>query len=648
MKKTIGLFAHVDSGKTTLAEQLLYLTQSIKQCGRVDHQTSFLDHHEIEKQRGITVFSEQAIFTYNNNQYYLIDTPGHIDFSTEMERSIQIMDYAILVISAVDGIEGHTETLWRLLELYQIPTFIFINKVDREGANISNVLVEIEKRFHKVPIFIENKENLKPLSDSIIEKLAESNEEWMEKYFSGDLNQDDWMNILKKEIKTRGVVPIMAGSALKRIGVNDFLSVLDDLTQTDYSLDSTFSGQVYKVRYDEKGERVTFIKVLSGSLMVKDTLTHPLTQSQQKVNQIRFYQGRKYQVSSCVEAGDLVGLMGLTDFKVGDGIGMGKEKQAYELLPAISVTVFYDPMLNDREILSYFKQLEDEDPTLGVNWNEETKQIQIQIMGMIQLDVLKHTMKERFKIDITFGSCEVIYLETIVNSVIGRGHYEPLKHYAEVHLLLEPAKRGSGIQFSSQCHIDQLAQSYQNLIKQQVLERHIIGILAGLKVTDVKVTLITGASHPKHTSGGDFYEATSRAIRQGLEKAQSIILEPYYRFKIEVELALMGKVITDIQKACGTFNPPETFENYCYITGSVPVSTFMNYPIEFLSYTKGLGKISLQLDGYNECHNQQEVIHMKHYNKDADRENPSASVFCAKGSGFIVPWNESDSYMHCI
>ncbi|MDB8555987.1 TetM/TetW/TetO/TetS family tetracycline resistance ribosomal protection protein [Turicibacter sanguinis] len=647
MKKTIGMFAYVDSGKTTLAEQLLYLTHSIKQCGRVDYQSSFLDHHEIEKQRGITVFAEQATFSYNGHQYYLIDTPGHIDFSAEMERSIQIMDYAILVISAVEGIQGHTETIWGLLETYQIPIFIFINKVDREGADISTILKDIEEKFKIVPLFIEGNECIKDLSIEMIETIAQTDEFLMSEYFEDNLFQDDWLKALKVKISQKKMVPVMAGSALKNIGILDFLSVLDELTDTNYSIRDEFSGRVYKVRYDDKGERVTFLKLLSGSLSVKDVVIHQKTKSQEKINQIRVYQGNKYECVSCAEAGQLVGVTGLSDFKVFDGIGALTESQSCELLPALSVTVLYDATINPIEMLSYFRRLEDEDPSLGVFWNEETKQIQIQIMGIIQLDVLKNLMKERYHKDISFGPCEVIYLETIADSITGRGHYEPLKHYAEVHVLLEPGERGSGVMFQSNCHVDQLSISYQNLIKQQVLERKIVGILTGSRVTDIKVTLLTGAAHPKHTSGGDFYEATSRAIRQGLEKANSIILEPYYDFKIEVDLSLMGKVITDIQKSAGTFESPVTRNDQCIIKGRVPVATFMDYPIEFLSYTKGLGKISLRVRGYDVCHNQASIIELKQYNKEEDRSNPSASIFCSKGSGFIVPWDLADDYMHC-
>ncbi len=647
MKKTIGMFAHVDSGKTTLAEQLLYLTNSIRQCGRVDHQSSFLDHHDIEKKRGITVFAEQATFSYNGHDYYLIDTPGHIDFSTEMERSIQIMDYAILVISAVEGIQGHTETIWNLLERYQIPIFIFINKIDREGTDLSTLLNEIEQKFKVDSIFIEASEQIKELSLEIIETVAQTDESLMSEYFEGNLERDYWIKALKVKIKQKKMIPVMAGSALKNIGIADFLSVLDELTETNYSIQDSFSGRVYKIRYDEKGERVTFLKLLSGSLSVKDTFIHQKTQCQEKINQIRVYQGSKYESVSYVEAGQLVGVTGLCDFRIFDGIGDLVERHSCELLPALSVTVLYDSSINPLEMLSYFRRLEDEDPSLGVVWNEETKQIQIQIMGIIQLDVLKNLMKERYHKDISFGPCEVIYLETIADSVIGRGHYEPLKHYAEVHLLIEAADRGCGVQFQSNCHIEQLPINYQNLIKQQVLERKIVGILTGSRVTDIKVTLLTGAAHPKHTSGGDFYEATSRAIRQGLEKANSIILEPYYDFKIEVDLSLMGKVITDIQKSAGTFESPVTRNDQCIIKGRVPVATFMDYPIEFLSYTKGLGKISLRVRGYDVCHNQASIIELKQYNKEEDRSNPSASIFCSKGSGFIVPWDLADDYMHC-
>ena len=647
MYKTIGIFAHVDAGKTTFAEQLLYLTNSIKNPGRVDHQNSFLDYHDIERQRGITVFSEQACFSYKESSFHLIDTPGHIDFSTEMERAMLIMDYAIVLISAVEGIQAHTQTIWNLLQSKGIPSFIFINKVDREGANVTKILEEIKSRLLVETLYIKKSDDINQMTDDFVECFAMCDEELMVQYFEQNYTPQDWLKSLIKLIRQQRIVPVMSGSALKNIGIEEFLDALNQLTETSYSAKGDFSGIIYKIRYDSKGEKLAYIKANSGSLKVRDPLLCNGSTQTEKVNQIRIYNGNQYQTVNFVEAGQLFAVSGLKQAKIGDTFGNYKDEARMKLIPTLQVAVINPSNLPPTEILTLFKKLEDEDPALSVIWDVKTQQVYIDIMGLIQLDVLKEGIKNRFGIEIDFGPCGVIYLETIESSVVGRGHYEPLKHYAEVHLRMEPGLSGSGITFDSECHIDQLPSSFQNLVQDYVLKKDLRGILTGSIVTDLKVTLLAGAAHEKHTSGGDFKEATYRALRQGLEKASNLLLEPYYQIEVEVELELMGRILMDIQKANGECELPIVQENRCLIKGKVPVATFMTYPIQFMSLTKGQGRINLTVLGYERCHNPNQIIESIGYDKESDRDFPSASIFCSKGSGFVVAWDEADLYMHC-
>ena len=644
--KTIGIFAHVDSGKTSLAEQILYETKIIREKGRVDHQSAFLDHHSIEKERGITVFTEQAMFKYHQSTYYLLDTPGHIDFSSEMERAINVLDYAIIVINGVEGVQSHTETIIDCLKSYDIPMIFFINKVDREGVDIGRLLTQLEVDLRLHPIYLTN-ENIHELSTDVMEQLAELDEELLTCYLEENFNSTFWLEQLKEKFNQQQICPVFSGSALKGIGITSFLSQLDTLTTTNYDKEDDFLGQVYKIRYDEKGERVTYLKLLSGQLAVKDSVKTSVTHEEEKVNQIRRYQGKKFETTLKAEAGELVGVTGLAHTVAGQMIGQNISKKEMLLQPVLSVSVNHAKELNPKDVLMIFKKLEDEDPLLFVTWNELSHSIDVSVMGSIQLEILKTIVKERFNLDIEFGPKKVIYQETIAHSVIGSGHYEPLKHYAEVHLELEPGPRGSGITFESGCSIEELELSYQNLVQTHVFEKTHIGILTGSMLTDIKVKLLTGRSHQKHTSGGDFREATYRAIRQGLEQAHNVLLEPYYQFKIEVDNDLMGRVLSDLQKRQGVFEAPMMTDSKCIIIGKGPVATLMDYPIEFLSYTKGIGRISLTVMGYDLCHNSDEVIQLIQYDKDSDRHNPSGSVFCSKGSGFVVPWNEIKQYMHC-
>ncbi|MCY6959017.1 GTP-binding protein [Clostridium brassicae] len=650
MNKTIGILAHVDAGKTTFAEQMLYHTKSIRSRGRVDHKSSFLDNHKIEKERGITVFSEQGTFEYKDSNYYLIDTPGHIDFSSEMERAIQIMDYAVIIISGVEGVQGHTETVWQLLRKHNVPTLFFINKTDRVGANVEEVLKEIRLNFTKEVCFIDESLNNQEFSKRLIEFIAEQDEVLFEKYLENEYEKDLWLDFMRKLIKENKFFPCFSGSALQDIGIKEFLESLHILTYTEYNEHDGFSGRVYKIRHDEQGNRLTYIKALSGSLKVKDEIRLDAGENDfyEKVNQIRIYNGDKFIAIDKISAGQVFAVTGLTSANIGDGIGILREKVTYDMIPTFKSKVIYDKTLNVKEILGNFKILEEEDPALNIIWDEKLQEIQVHIMGVIQLEVLKNLVEDRFGLLIDFGPCEVLYKETILEESLGYGHFEPLGHYSEVHLKLESGDRNSGIVFKSICHTDDLTVGNQNLVKTHVFEKEHHGILTGSPLTDIKITLLTGRAHNKHTSGGDFREATFRALRQGLEKTKNILLEPYYSFKMEARLECMGRILSDIQKLSGVFEVPQTDNNKVIIKGRGPVATFMNYSLEFISLTKGKGKLSFMFDGYDICHNQEEVVEKTTYDKEADIEYTSTSIFCSKGQAFLVKWNEVENYMHCL
>jgi ribosomal protection tetracycline resistance protein len=650
MKKTIGILAHVDAGKTTFSEQLLYHTQSIKQRGRVDHKDAFLDSHDIERQRGITVFADQGMFSYRDSQYYLIDTPGHIDFSPEMERAIQVMDFAIIIISAVEGIEGHTETVWELLRKYEVPTFFFINKTDRIGADVDRVLEEIRINLTEDVCEITESYDDGEMRDDLIEFIAERNESLLDYFMDNGYQKDLWLKTMQEMINACQLFPCTSGSALQDIGIDGFLEMLDQLTTTQYENNQPFSGTVYKIRHDQNGTRITFIKALSGSLKVRDELMYGNVEKSniEKITQIRSYSGKKYITVDNAEAGELFAVRGLSMTEVGDGVGLIQEKSSYEMVPTLKSKVNFESTVNIREALQYFKQLDSEDPSLNVTWQEKFQEIHIHVMGKIQLEVLEEVVWDRFQLRVTFTEPEILYKETISSQVIGYGHFEPLGHYAEVHLKVEPGTRNSGIAFENKCHADDLTVGNQNLIKHHLFEKEHHGILTGSPITDVKVTLLTGRAHNKHTTGGDFREATIRALRQGLEKATNILLEPYYQYKIKVDLEQMGLVISDIQSAHGIFDTPITEGNKAILTGIVPVATFLNYSSQLASFTQGKGSIQLVFAGYNRCHNEQEVINKIGYNKNADPEYSSSSIFCSKGQGYSVEWNEVEEKMHCI
>lgn len=647
MKKTFGIFAHVDAGKTTFSEQILYYTKSIRKKGRVDYKEAFLDSQKVEKERGITVFSDVGTFSYDGDTYYLIDTPGHIDFSPEMERTLSILDYAILVVSAVEGIQGHTETLWNLLKNRKIPTFIFINKIDRVGADVNKVYQQLKRRFSEDICLLSNN-SLTNLSDEEIEFIAGKDEELLNLYFEDNYNNQLWINKLKFLVKERQIFVASSGSALLDQGVREFLDIFNKLTMTNYELTDIFTGKVFKIRYDEKGTRITYIKALSGLLKVKDELVynHNGEEIREKVNEIRAYNGVKYEIKDVASEGDVFAVTGISNMKAGMGIGI--EDSTEEMIPTLTAKVLYDSTVNIKEVLKYLKILESEEKTLNVQYDEILKEMHINVMGKIQLEVLKEIIQERFNLNVEFDKPEILYKETIGNEVNGYGHFEPLRHYAEVHLKLLPGERGEGIVFENRCHNDYLTPGQQNLIKTHIFEKKHRGILTGSEIDDIKVILITGRAHIKHTEGGDFREATKRALRQGLDSAENILLEPYYNFKIEVDNQLLGRVLSDVQKMNGTFNEQQSVGDRVIITGRGPVATFMDYSLEFQALSKGKGGLSLMYGGYDVCHNAEEVIERIGYNKDADPEYTSSSIFCAKGVGYSVKGDEVVNYMHCL
>ncbi|WP_025786283.1 translation factor GTPase family protein [Sporosarcina sp. D27] len=647
MKQTIGILAHVDAGKTTFSEQLLFLTKQIRERGRVDHQDAFLDNHSIERARGITVFAEQAEIEYEGSSFTLIDTPGHADFSPEMERAVQVMDAAIVLVSAVDGVQGHTERVWQLLRDAKVPTFLFINKMDRETADAASSMSELQESLSVDCFDLSQIGTDGTMSEELAEWLAERDDTLLNRYLESGYDKDFWMETLKLLVQDGKVFPSGHGSALKDIGIESFFaSFVHLIERTETDNDSRpFTASVYKIRHDENGQRITFLKILSGTLHVRDELT--VGGQDEKVTQIRIYSGTKFNPIPEATVGDLVAVTGLTNASAGDTIGLADDRNPYSSKPALKAAVQYDSTYSSKDVWNVFNMLDAEDPTLHAVWNEHSQEIEIRVMGVIQLEVLHHIVYERFNMNVTFGTPTILYKETIASTVTGYGHFEPLKHYAEVHVKMEPAERGSGIHFTSSCHTDALSPGHQRVIEKHLFERDHHGILTGSPLTDVSVTLLTGRSHNEHTSGGDFRESLFRALRQGLEQAENLLLEPYYAFKMKIDSDHIGRALTDIQTAHGIFHAPETSGHYTVVTGRVPVASFMNYSTEFASYTGGKGVLILTLDGYGPCHNPEQVIDRIGYDKSADPEYSSSSVFCAKGKGYVVPWQEAKAAMHC-
>ncbi len=648
MKITFGILAHVDAGKTTFSEQVLYREGVIRALGRVDAKNACMDHDDIERVRGITIFSDMAGFTRGNDTYYLIDTPGHTDFSAEMERALEVMDYAVLMINGTDGIQGHTEAIWNLLDRYHIPVFLFINKLDVISASYERVLAEIRERFSGNILDFQcislEKGNEVTLTDDLIENVSECDERLLDKWLNGSITSEDLRPAMVSQIKNRKLFPCFGGSALNGEGIEAFLNVFYCSTEASYPVSDPFSGRVFKIRYDGHGERMTYMKILCGVLNVRDSLT-----ADEKVHQIRVFQGERFTALQKAYAGDVVAVTGLRTTRAGQGLGECHDTIVPALQPTLQARVLYSPEIPDRAILQMFHILEEEEPGLSAVWEESLRQLKVNIMGKIQLEVLEQVVLERFQTKISFGQPEIIYMETIEEPITGYGHFEPLRHYSEVALRLEPSARGTGITFESQCHVDRLAINYQNLVRTHVFETIHKGVLTGSELTDIKIILVDGISHIKHTEGGDFREAVYRAIRQGLMKAQCLLLEPYYSFTILIPDQLTGRVLTDITKYSGRFEAPVP-DGYgrTLIKGLGPVASFMNYGEELMIMTGGKGSISMMFSHYDRCHNEAEVQDHYQYSPNEDINNPSCSVFCQKGTSFVVNWDHAEEYMHTL
>lgn len=632
----IGLLAHVDAGKTTLAESLLYHTGAIRKMGRVDHQNAFLDTYELERARGITIFSKQAGFTLGDREVVLLDTPGHVDFSAEMERTLQILDYAVLIIGGTDGVQGHVETLWRLLRQYKIPVFLFINKMDQDGANSAEILKELQGRLDEKCIDFTASQP----QEEFMENLAMCDETVLETYLEeGEISEKQ----IRELIARRKVFPCYFGSALKSQGIQEFLEGLETYTKVpDYP--DTFGAKVYKISRDEKGSRLTHMKITGGSLKVKQVLSGE--DWEEKADQIRIYSGAGFEAVKEVPAGAVCAVTGLTRTHAGQGLGIEQTSGEPLLIPVLHYEIQLPEECDVHQMFLKLRQLEEEEPELHIVWNPQLNEIHAQVMGEVQIEILKNMIQERFGISVEFGSGNIVYKETIEEPVEGTGHFEPLRHYAEVHLLLEPGEPGSGLEFAVSCSEDMLDKNWQRLILTHLEEKAHKGVLTGSDITDMKITLVAGKAHLKHTEGGDFRQATYRAVRQGLRKARSVLLEPVYEYRLEVPSDMVGRAMTDIQKMYGTFHGPEIEGEMSVLTGVAPVVTMGGYQSEVTAYTRGRGRLSCTLKGYQPCHNAEEVIEAAGYEPDADMENPTGSVFCAHGAGFVVNWDEVDTYAH--
>ena len=633
----MGILAHVDAGKTTLSESMLYLSGTVRKLGRVDHKDAFLDTYALERDRGITIFSKQAVFSLGNKKVNLLDTPGHVDFSAEMERTLQVLDYAVLVISGADGVQGHTETLWKLLKLYDIPTFIFINKMDQQGTDQAALLSELKERLDEGCIAFGKEE-----STETLEELAMTDEKVLDYFMEHE-------SIRKEEIcrliQERRVFPCYFGSALKLEGVQELLYGFERYMEP-YTGTEEFGAKVFKISRDDKGERLTFLKVTGGKLVVKMPVN--LVDKEEKVNQIRIYSGAKYETVNEVEAGGVCAVTGLVSSYIGQGFGVEKGTAAPFLEPVLTYQMILPDGADTTKVLRELKQLEEEEPLLNIVWNPALEEIHVQLMGEVQTEILKTMIAERFHLDVEFGTGKIVYKETIKNSVVGVGHYEPLRHYAEVHLKMEPLETGSGLVFDADCSEDVLDRNWQRLILTHLQEREHPGVLTGSPITDMKITIVAGRAHLKHTEGGDFRQATYRAVRQGLKSAESILLEPWYSFVLEVPSDQVGRAMSDIGQMNGSFEGPEAEDKQGMVrlTGTAPASEMRDYQREVWAYTKGRGRITFTLKGYEPCHNAEEVIEQIGYDSERDIDNPTGSVFCAHGAGFLVKWDEVPEYMH--
>ena len=659
MKKlVIGILAHVDAGKTTLSEELLYLCGEIRKIGRVDHGDAFLDTYELEKERGITIFSKQALLKTENMEVTLLDTPGHVDFSAEMERTLQVLDYAILVINGMDGVQSHTMTLWRLLERYQIPTFLFVNKMDQQGTDHDALLNDLKQHLHENCVDFGRTQDtdygMYELTPEQLENIAVCEEDILETYLETGIVED---RDIARLIVQRKIFPCYFGSALKEKGVKDFWNGVQKYT-AEPKRPTEFGAKVFKIARDEQGNRLTYMKITGGSLKVKTLLSSNSNgQSlpgrkaeeaawEEKADQIRLYSGAKYELTSEAEAGTVCAVTGLTRTYPGEGLGIEQESELPILEPVLNYQIILPDDCDPHQMLQKLRQLEEEEPQLHILWDSQFSEIHAQLMGEVQIEILKKLIWDRFHVAVEFGAGSIVYKETVAEPVEGVGHFEPLRHYAEVHLLIEPGEPGSGCQFFTACSEDVLARNWQRLILTHLEEKEHIGVLTGSPLTDVQITILTGRAHAKHTEGGDFRQATYRAVRQGLRKARNILLEPYYEFRLEVPAGMIGRAMSDVQKMQGTFDAPEVEGETAILKGTAAVAQMRDYQKEVVSYTHGTGKLFCSLKGYAPCKNQDEVVQNIGYDPEADLENPTGSVFCAHGAGFVVPWDQVEAYMH--
>lgn len=635
----IGILAHVDSGKTTLSEGLLYASGALRKLGRVDHGDAFLDTDALERERGITIFAKQAMLTVGEREFTLLDTPGHIDFSAEMERTLSVLDYAVLVISGSDGVQSHTRTLWRLLARYEVPTFLFINKMDLAGTDKSALMERLTQTLSAECVDFsappqERNEALALCDEAALESLLER----------GSIDDSP----ISEMIKSRKVFPCFFGSALKMDGVEDFLSALARFTVAP-EYPSEFGAKVFKISRDAQGGRLTWLKVTGGALRVKAPLTYRAQNQDynEKADQLRLYSGVKFRALEEAGAGSVVAVTGLSHSYVGLGLGTEAEASAPLLQPVLTYQLVLPDGADAHSALTKLRELEEEDPMLRIVWDERYGQIHVQLMGRIQLEILRRRILDRFGLAVTFGEGSIVYRETIASPVLGMGHFEPLRHYAEVQLLIEPLPRGTGIQLASNLATDALDLNWQRLIFTHLLEREHAGVLTGSALTDVRFTLVAGRAHLKHTEGGDFRQATYRAVRQGLMQAESLLLEPYYDFRLEVPAECVGRAMTDLQNMGGTIDPPQSVGENTVLTGYAPVRTLRDYFTDVAAYTRGRGQLSCAVRGYETCQNQDEIVALLGYDAERDTDNPASSVFCDHGGSITIPWNEVAQHVHC-
>lgn len=642
-KQVIGILAHVDAGKTTLSEALLYKAGKIKKLGRVDHRNTYLDTHELERERGITIFSKQAVFGTGELEITLLDTPGHVDFSAETERTLAVLDCAILVISGSEGVQAHTETLWKLLERYHVPTFVFVTKMDLVGADRDAVLSDLTSHLSAECVDFSD-------TDTRDEKIAVCDEEALEEYMESGAVSD---TVITKLIASRKLFPVCFGSGLKTEGVEELLNILTDYT-TEKKYPETFGAKVYKIGHDTSGTRLTYLKVTGGSLKTRQTVTYiPAGADEptdEKITAVRRYSGAKFETPDEVKAGDVCAVAGLSGTYAGQGLGNESSAMQPYLEPVLHYRIALPKDADPRTLLPKFKELEEEEPLLHILWNERYGEIHAQIMGAVQTEILIALIKDRFGIDVSFDDGRILYKETIEKTVEGVGHFEPLRHYAEVHLLLEPLEAGEGLVFDTVCSEHFLEKNWQRLILTHLEEKQHLGTLTGSPITDMKITLVTGRAHLKHTVGGDFREATYRAVRHGLMQARAVgkctLLEPYYAFRLEIPSENVGRAISDILARFGTYEEHETTPGTSVLTGRAPVACMSDYAREVVAYTHGKGRFTCRTEGYFPCHNADEVIASMYYDPEADVDNTPDSVFCAKGAGFVVPWDRVTGYMH--